>query len=78
MNDFFQDLRQDEEYAILSVRMGLYQAIRQSYLDETDFKLHSIKQKNKEHYKNELLIELYKDLRKTKEKIRKIEQSLNH
>jgi len=78
MNDFFNDLRQEEEYATLSVNIDLLNAIRLNYLLERDYKLHSIKQKNDSHYKDEILTDLYKQKRKIANKISEREQELNH
>ena len=75
---FFTDLREGEEYANVSMRMNVFIDFKRQYDDEIDYTLNNIKQVNKAHKENEALSELYKERRKIKQEIEKIEQKLNH
>ena len=76
--EFFTQLREDEQYATLSVNMPTLEFIRNTFHDEEHYKLHGIKQVNKSHNEDELLCDLYKQNSKLKRKITEREQFLNH
>ena len=78
MNDFFNDMREGQEYAMFSASMEVLQTINQHFKNGVDFELHSIKQKNKSHYLDDTLSELYKEKRKLSKKITEREQEINH
>ena len=76
--EFFTQLREDEQYATLSVDMETYGHIKLFFQEEDHYKLHSIKQINKSHKEDELLCEMYKKRSKLKKEITEREQFLNH
>ena len=72
--EFFTQLREDEQYATLSVDMETYGHIKFFFEEEEHYKLHSIKQINKSHKEDELLCEIWKDISKLKNKAVEREQ----
>lgn len=76
--DFFVSLREDEQYATLSVDMQTFDYIKSNFEDEEHYKLHGIKQINKAHQEDETLCELYKKNSKLKKEITKREHYLNY
>jgi len=75
---FFTDLREGEEYANVSMSIGVYIDFKARYEDEKDYTVNHIKQVNKSHKEHEGLIALYKEKRKLSQEIQKLEQKLNH
>ena len=76
--EFFQELREGEQYANVSVTLEVYQEIRNVYLEEEDFKLNHIKQKNSKLNEDPLLCDLYKKRSKLSREITKEEHKLNN
>ena len=76
--EFFQELREGEQYANVSVTMEVYQEIRNVYLEEEDYKLNHVKAKNSELNENPLLCEMYKERSKLNREISKEEYKLNN
>ena len=76
--EFFQELREGEQYANVSVTMEVYQEIRNVYLEEEDYKLNHVKAKNSELNDNPLLCEMYKERSKLNREISKEEYKLNN
>jgi len=76
--DFFNDMREGEQFANLFVDMDTLHYIRNNFEQEEQYRLNSIKQKNSEHKEDKLLCELYKEQTKINIKVREREQELNH
>lgn len=75
---FFEEIRENQEYAVLSVDMELLRLIKESFVSEKHYTLHYIKQNNPKLKEDELLSELYKEKSKLMRKITKREQEVNH
>lgn len=76
--EFFQELREGEQYVNVSVTMEVYQEIRNVYLEEEDYRLNHIKQKNSTFNDNPLLCEMYKKRSKINREIAKEEHKINN
>jgi len=76
MSKLFNELREGEEYINLSFRVDLGRTIIKQLNDE-EYHLHYIKEKNEAYKDDEVLTSLYKDKKKVQKLISIREQDLN-
>lgn len=76
--DFFQQLREGEQYASMFVDMDLLNHIKENFESEEHYRLNSIKEHRPEYKEDELLCELYKKSTKLNKQIRDREYDINH
>ena len=77
MSEFFDKLRNKEEYANISCTLPVFHLIKDAARDQ-DFQLNYIKQKNESHNTDDKLGELYKQRAKINKEILKREFEINH
>jgi hypothetical protein len=76
--NFYSRLKEDEEYATVSMKMYMLDRIVVDGKREKDYTIHSIKQNNPKHKEDENLKELYKAKKRLNKDITELEQKLNH
>ena len=78
MNDLFQEMREGENYANVSMREDVWFNLKELFdQDGTAYYFHYVKQVNSSYDKDETLQELRKQKRKVNIEISKREQYLN-
>lgn len=73
---FYSRLNEGEQYAVLAMKIEVYQAVKENFVNDYDFMLHFIKENNPKFKDDELLKELYAEKSKLARKIFKREQEL--
>jgi hypothetical protein len=76
--NFYSRLKEDEEYATVSMKMYMLDRLVIDADREKDYTIHSIKQNNSKHKEDETLKELYKTKRRLNKDITEQEQKINH
>lgn len=76
--NFYSRLEDQEEYATVSMKLYMLDKVKVSGGAEVDYTVHSVKQNNPEHKKDEVLKGLYSEKRKVNKNITEREQKINH
>lgn len=75
--NFYSRLKENEEYATVSMRMYMLDKVKISGGSEVDFTVHGVKSNNPKFKEDRLLKGLYSDKRKLNNKITEREQNIN-